>query len=126
VLDAPRERAHNEILNVGAPGANFQVREIARIVGDVFPGCDVTVGATGADNRSYRVSFDKIHATLPDFRTSWDPRRGAEQLLAVFEEVELTDDDFRSRRFTRLKQIEHLLATGAIDNSFFWTAMPSW
>jgi nucleoside-diphosphate-sugar epimerase len=121
VLDAPRQPVHNEILNVGAPGANFQIRDIAEIVGDVFPGCEVTVGPASADNRSYRVSFDKIHATLPAFETAWDPRRGAEQLLSVFEEVGLTDDDFRSRRFTRLKQIEHLLETGALDSSFFWT-----
>jgi hypothetical protein len=57
---------------------------------------------------------------LPELRCEWDPRRGAEELLAVFERVDLTEEEFRSRKFTRLKQIEHLLATGAIDESFFW------
>jgi nucleoside-diphosphate-sugar epimerase len=120
VLEAPRERVHNEVFNVGAPGANFQIREIAEIVGEVFPECEITIGASSPDNRSYRVSFDKIHSTLPGLRCEWDPRRGAEELLAVFEEVGLTEEEFRSRKFTRLKQIEHLLTTGAIDESFFW------
>jgi nucleoside-diphosphate-sugar epimerase len=48
-LEAPRERVHNQILNVGAPDANYQVREIAEIVGRVFPGCQVTVGDRGTD-----------------------------------------------------------------------------
>jgi nucleoside-diphosphate-sugar epimerase len=122
VLDAPRELVHNEVFNVGAPGANFQVREIAEIVGDVFPDCEITIGATSPDNRSYRVSFDKIHEMLPALSCEWDPRRGAEELLEVFTRVRLTEEGFRSRRFTRLKQIEHLLSSGAIDESFYWTA----
>lgn len=122
VLDAPRELVHNEVFNVGAPGANFQVREIAEIVGDVFPDCEITIGATSPDNRSYRVSFDKIHEVLPALSCEWDPRRGAEELLEVFTRVGLTEEGFRSRRFTRLKQIEHLLSSGAIDESFYWTA----
>ena len=120
VLEAPRESIHNAVFNVGAPGANFRIRDVAEIVGDVFPGCEITIGATSPDNRSYRVSFDKIHSALPELRCEWDPRRGAEELLAVFERVGLTEEEFRSRKFTRLKQIEHLLATGAIDDSFFW------
>ena len=39
---------------------NYRVREIAQIVADVFPGCELSTGTAGADNRSYRVSFDKI------------------------------------------------------------------
>src|SRR5205807_1872078 len=44
VLEAGRERVHNQVFNVGAPEANFQIREIAELVGRVFPGCSVTVG----------------------------------------------------------------------------------
>jgi nucleoside-diphosphate-sugar epimerase len=121
-LEAPRENVHAEVFNVGAPGANFQIREIAEIVGEVFEGCRITIGATSPDNRSYRVSFDKIRDVLPEFSCDWDPRRGAEQLLDLFRRVELTAVGFESRHFTRLKQIEHLLQAGSIDRSFFWTA----
>ena len=38
VLEAPRDQVHGQMLNVGAPEANFQVREVAEIVGRVFPG----------------------------------------------------------------------------------------
>jgi nucleoside-diphosphate-sugar epimerase len=120
VLEAPRERVHNQILNVGAPEANYQIREIAELVGRVFPGCEVTVGDRGADARSYRVSFAKIRELLPEFRCDWDPDLGARQLLGVFSRVALSQEDFRSRKFTRLKQIEYLRRTAQIDGSFFW------
>ena len=123
VLEAPRARVHGQILNVGAPDANFQVREIAELVGRVFPACAVTVGERGADRRSYRVSFRKIHELLPDFRCEWDPELGARQLLEVFSRVDLSYDDFVSRKFTRLKQIEYLLQTMQIDESFRWSPL---
>jgi len=123
-LEAPRDRVHNQILNVGAPEANYQVREIAEVVADVFEGCRLSVGSRGADMRSYRVSFDKLREVLPEFRCEWDPRKGAEELRRVFEAVGLTEEDFRSRRFTRLRQIEHLLSGGELDADFFWRERP--
>ena len=119
-LEAPRNVVHSQILNVGDRDANFQVREIAEIVGRVFPACEVTVGTRGSDQRSYRVSFAKIHDLLPSFACDWTPEFGARQLLEVFRAADLTEEDFRSRVFTRLKQIEYLLRTGQIDETFSW------
>jgi nucleoside-diphosphate-sugar epimerase len=120
ILEAPRERVHGLVLNVGDPTANYQIREVAEIVAGVFPGCAVTVGDRGSDSRSYRVSFDRIHEVLPEFRCDWDAARGARELLEIFERVGLREEDFRSRQFTRLKQIEYLLTSGQIDGDFHW------
>ncbi len=120
-LQAPRERVHNQIFNVGETSHNYTVKEIAEVVGDVFPGCRVSFGDQGADNRSYRVSFDKIKTTLPAFRCDWDARRGAEQLHSVFEQIAMPAETFNAAAFTRLKQLEHLIRTQQIDSNFFWT-----
>ena len=120
-LDAPRERIHNEVLNVGDTSSNYRIRELAEIVGDVFPDCSVSIAGRSPDSRSYRVSFEKIRELMPEFACSWDAERSARQLLDVFSRVELTEETFRARPFTRLKQIEHLVATGQIDDAFFWT-----
>ncbi len=87
---------------------------------EVFPGCKLSFGQQGADNRSYRVSFDKIKSSLPGFRCAWDARRGAEQLHEVFQQVDLTPQLFNGRGFTRLKQLEYLIRTRQIDQDFFW------
>src|SRR5207244_5530824 len=48
-LEAPRHVVHNQILNVGSTSANYQVREIAEIVGETFPGCKVSFGNSDGD-----------------------------------------------------------------------------
>lgn len=123
-LAAPRAAVHNQIFNVGDTQHNYTVREIAEIVADVFPGCQLTFGNQGADNRSYRVSFDKLRQALPEFRCAWDARRGAEQLHRVFTQIAMTPETFNSPSFTRLKQLEHLIRTQQIDESFFWRNGP--
>jgi len=124
-LESPRERVHNEIFNVGDTAQNYRVREIAEIVSEVFPNCTVSFGATGSDNRSYRVSFEKIRKALPSFRCAWDARRGARQLFELFKRINFTAEMFQYRGFTRLKQLEYLLKTGQIDPDFFWTPIDS-
>ena len=120
VLAAPRTTVHNEIFNVGDTDHNYTVKEIAQIVGEVFQGCQVSFGEQGADNRSYRVSFDKIQSSLPGFKCQWDARRGAQQLHDIFQSIDMTRETFTSPGFTRLKQLEYLIRTQQIDQHFFW------
>lgn len=120
VLDAPRATIHNQVFNVGATACNYRIKEIAEIVAGVFPGCALSFGAQGADNRSYRVCFEKINTTLPGFSCEWDAERGARQLREIFERIDMTADVFAAPPFTRLKQLELLLNSGQIDEDFFW------
>ena len=119
-LKAPESSIHGEVFNVGHNGDNFRVREIAEIVGATFPGCEVTLGSSGGDNRSYQVCFDKISTQLPGFECRWDARKGAEQLREIFERVALDRSIFEGRYFTRLKSLRHLIETNQIDHDFFW------
>ena len=121
-LEAPIDAVHNQIFNVGQNGDNYRIRELADIVAGVFSGCEVTVGSSVGDNRSYRVSFDKIASKLPGFKCSWNARRGAEEFRRLFERIDFTRDDYEFRAFTRLKQLQHLQRTGQIDSDLFWTA----
>src|SRR5690606_15391407 len=122
-LEAPRELVHNQVFNVGRTDENYRIREIAETIGEVFPGCEITFGASDPDQRSYRVSFDKIASELPGFRPEWDLRRGAEQLRALYERVPLTNELFQSPPFTRLAQLRRYLAEGRLDERFFWTGV---
>ena len=111
---------HNQIFNVGDTQANYRVKQIAEIVADAFPGCGLTFGNSDGDNRSYRVSFDKIHAQLPGFRCRHDAAFGAAQFHALFERLKMPRETFEFRSFTRLKQLKYLLETQQIDSKFFW------
>jgi nucleoside-diphosphate-sugar epimerase len=120
VLEAPRDKTHAQIFNVGDTAQNYRVREIAEIVADAFPGCRLTFGKSDGDNRSYRVSFDKIHTLLPAFRCRRDAARGAQELHDVFSSIGMSRDTFEFRAYTRLKQLDHLVATRKVDDNLFW------
>ncbi len=120
-LEAPREAIHNQTFNVGSNEQNYQVRQIAETVGAEFPGCEVTFGAAGEDNRSYRVNFDKISSELPGFSCDWDATAGAHQLHQVFSAIGMDAETFTGRQHIRLKQLEHLIATKQLDADLFWT-----
>jgi nucleoside-diphosphate-sugar epimerase len=120
VLEAPREIVHNQIFNVGDSTENFRVREIARIVAEAFPGCGLIFGSNGGDNRSYRVSFEKINARLPWFKCKRNAIMGAAELRELFERAAMARETFEFRAFTRLKQLQYLLESGQIDRNLFW------
>jgi nucleoside-diphosphate-sugar epimerase len=120
-LVAPREAIHNEAFNVGANDENYQVRDLARIVQQTVPGCEVEYAAEGGpDPRSYRVDFGKLTRHLPDFRPKWSAPLGAQQLFEAVRRAGLTLADFQSRKFIRLPQLKHLLDTNRLDDTLRW------
>ena len=125
VLRAPRDVVHGEIFNVGSNPQNYQVRQVAEIIAETFPGCELVFGDSSKDTRNYRANFDKIHERLTGFETRFDVTRGAQQLLEVFRAIDMSTEQFEFRGHTRIKQIQYLLTTGQIDERFFWIDHPS-
>ena len=120
VLEAPIERVHNQIFNVGCNQENYRVRDIAELVVAAFPGSDAVYGPSDNDGRSYRVSFDKIAETLPAFQCRWTAAQGAAELRRLFADIQLTPELFAFRAFTRLAQLDYLLQNGQLDDQFYW------
>jgi nucleoside-diphosphate-sugar epimerase len=119
-LEAPAEAVNGEIYNVGRNSENYRIREIAQQVAEVFVGCEVSSGPAAADNRSYRVSFDKIASKLPGFVCRWSARQGIQELYDLFQRIEFSKETYEFRAFTRLKELQYLSRTGQIDENFFW------
>jgi nucleoside-diphosphate-sugar epimerase len=119
-LVAPEDAVRGKIFNVGSTTENYRVREIAAIVAAQFPGCEVSTGPSGGDNRSYRVNFDRITNELPGFKCSYTATDGARQLRELFERIQMPAEIYQFRAFTRLKQLKYLQATQQIDSQFFW------
>ena len=95
VLEAPREAVHAEVFNVGRTDENFQIRQIAEIVGETVPNCEIEFAeGAGPDTRSYRVSFEKIARQVPAFRPKWTVRDGARELYEAYRKSDLRLEDF--------------------------------
>lgn len=120
-LTAPADRVRGQIFNVGSNQQNYRVIEIARIVANEFSGCELIVGEPSADNRSYRVNFDKIGRVLPTFEVRWTAETGARQMHGVFERIAMTGEDFNAPPYTRLKMLMKHRRSGLLDDKLFWT-----
>lgn len=119
-LQAPHDQIKGQIFNVGSSDQNYRVIEIAKAIAGVFPGCEIEVGAATADNRSYRVNFDKIGRVLPGYKCEWTAEKGARQMYQMFERIGLTEAMFKADPYTRLKMLMSLKKTGLLDDKLFW------
>ncbi len=121
LLDAPEDLVRGEAFNIGSEEQNYRIRELAEIVHDRLPDCDVTFAeGASADPRSYRVDFAKFESAFPQCRFEWTADRGADELARAYEEVGLTFEDFQGHRFIRLGQLRRLLDADALDSELRW------
>jgi len=116
MLTAPRELIFNQAFNVGRTSENFQIRDVANMVAEVVPNCEVAFAAgASADARDYRVDFGKIERTLTAYKPTWTLRKGIEELYAAYRDAGLTKEEWLGPRYYRLRTIEGLKKSGAID-----------
>lgn len=120
-LVAPQEAIHNQAFNVGIDAENYQIRELAEIVQEILPTCQIEYANGGEpDPRSYRVDFSKITRTLPDFSAKWNATLGVKELYSAFKRAALTVKEFQSRQYIRLEQLKHLISTDRLDSTLRW------
>jgi nucleoside-diphosphate-sugar epimerase len=124
-LAAPREVVHDEAINIGRNGENYQIRDVANMVGEAVPGSVVTFAEGGEpDTRDYRVDFSKAESLLAEFQPKWTVAGGARQVADAFGAVGLTEEEFLGSNYLRIKRIRELLADGAIDGGLHWQERP--
>jgi nucleoside-diphosphate-sugar epimerase len=120
-LSAPRDVIHNQAINVGRNGENYQIRDVAEIVGTVVPDSVVSFAAGGEpDTRDYRVDFSKAEHILPGFAPVWDVERGAKELYEAYVAEPMTVDLFESDRYVRLRRLQAHLDASRLDDDLRW------
>ncbi len=125
-LEAPRETVYNEAFNVGSTAENYQMRDLAEIVKEVVPGCDIDYAPdAGPDKRCYRVDCNKIARVLPGFKPQWTVRRGVEELYDNYQRVGLDLEEFEGVRYMRIGHIKLLVNDGLLDENLRWTDKPT-
>jgi nucleoside-diphosphate-sugar epimerase len=126
------------VLNVGRDDNNWKVIDIAKLIQLEVDGCELkflgqSIGdgkddlvkdrkiQDGVDNRTYQVSFEYIHKTLPGFKADWSVERGVKQLIKDLNRWKLNETKFKQREFYRLQQIEYLHETDQVNDDLLWT-----
>ncbi len=102
-LEAPTHVVSNQAFNVGQTSENYRVSELAEIVHQTAPKCDVEYATDASpDARNYRVSCDKIARILPSFKPQWTAQAGARELYQSFAHHALRVEDFEGPRYRRV------------------------
>jgi len=126
VLSVPRERVHAQAFNIGRNDQNYRIREIAEIVKETVPGCEIAFAAdAGPDKRNYRADFSKIGRLVPGFQPKWDAKKGAVQLYDTYKAIGLKLEDFEGPRYRRIDQIKDLIGAGHLGADLKWIAPPA-
>jgi nucleoside-diphosphate-sugar epimerase len=109
-LLAPNEIINKQAFNVGVPGGNYTVKDLAEAAQKCFPEAElVFLNQTGNDDRTYKVNFNKINSALKDyFKPIWNLDNGGLQLVKYFDQINLKPEDFRGKKTMRLKQLTYL------------------
>jgi nucleoside-diphosphate-sugar epimerase len=121
VLQSPEDAVRGKAWNVGLTTENYQIREVAEIVGSIVPDCQVAFAdGASADKRNYRVDCNRLALALHEFKPQWTVRRGVEQLYHAYREVGLKLEEFEGQKFKRIDHIKHLIDAGALDGKLRW------
>ena len=121
VFQASQEAVNREAFNVGMNSENFQVKDIAHMIGEIIPGCEIIItGEHGPDSRSYKVNFDKIKNRLPGFKPVWTLKKGIEDIYVKYRKYKMNEKKFYGRYFVRLRQLKYLLDSELLGKELYW------
>lgn len=101
ILDTREELVDHQIFNVGDNELNYQIKEVGRLVEEQVPETEVRFVEHKEDERTYRVSFDKINHII-----GWSAERdipdGVEEIREWILENDVTEyqsDSYRNSEY---------------------------
>jgi nucleoside-diphosphate-sugar epimerase len=122
LLGAPDELVSGEAFNVGSAEQNYRIAELAEMVRERLPHCEITFAeGAGPDPRSYRVDFSKLESALPTFRCDWTAERGVDELARAYASEGLSGEELSGDRYLRLGRIKALLDSGSLAGDLRWS-----
>jgi nucleoside-diphosphate-sugar epimerase len=105
--EAPTAAIYNKAINIGGNSENFQVKDVGDNVRKLIPSSNVAyTGEVGADPRNYRVKFDLLNRTLPNFKLAYTLASGMEELHKAMVDHGFSKKDFESDQFVRLRTLK--------------------
>lgn len=101
VLEAPADAVDHEIFNVGDNDLNYRINEVGKIVNERIPSAEIRYVEHKEDERTYRVSFDKINYVL-GWAADRDIGDGVDEIKDWMETNDITDytaDHYRNSEY---------------------------
>lgn len=108
------------LVNAGSNEWNYQVKELAEAVKEIFPGISVSINENAApDKRSYRVNFDLFKQLAPQHQPIHSLKQTIEELKEGLTAIQFNDKKFRDSSLIRLNVINQLIYNKIIDQELY-------
>ncbi len=116
---APKELINGQAFNVGILNGNYTVKQIAEAAQKRNKNSELRfTGKYGKDERTYKVSFNKIYRVLKDFyKPKWNLESGGDQLIEFLDKIKLDEKNFRGPNTNRIMQLKYLSNNGIVDKN---------
>ncbi len=104
------EMLNKEIINLGYPGHNYQILELASKIKENISNSKIVIENKKIDNRTYKVNFDKAYKFFKndiDFDLKIDFH--IKKLIEFFKETNFDKKIFEGRKTVRMKQMKYLI-----------------
>ena len=123
-LDAPKNLINGNSYNVGIKNGNYRVKELAMAAQQALGGIDLRfTGEHSGENRTYKVSFDRIHRDLGEwFKPKWNLKSGGDEIVRNFRRINFSLEDFRGVKSIRLNKLKYLISNNQVGNDLRWIA----
>jgi nucleoside-diphosphate-sugar epimerase len=115
VLSTPRDRIHNQVINVARPDENYQIRDLAKMVEERVPNSTIRLADhAGPDIRDYRVDASKLYELVPEFRPAWTVPAGIDEMYRAFTTYGTGEGDFLGK-LLRIRWLLEAQAAGWVS-----------
>jgi len=116
-LEAPKNHVSGEAFNVGRTEENYQIIDIAQMVADAIPDCQIVHNKDAiSDKRDYKVSCDKITKQLSGYKPQWTVATGIQELADAFSSEIVLESEFEGPRFNRLAHLRQQIDDGKLNS----------
>lgn len=111
------DKLNGEIINLGYPGYNFQVLDLANKVKKIIPKAKIIIKNNKIDNRTYKVNFDKAFKFFKDeINFDLNIEKSITELVNYFDKVKFNKEMFEGRKTIRIEQLKYLIKNKRIFN----------
>ncbi|HBE89891.1 MAG: hypothetical protein A3E37_03235 [Candidatus Andersenbacteria bacterium RIFCSPHIGHO2_12_FULL_46_9] len=116
LMEAPAEQVCREAFNIGQAANNRQVRDIAAKVQQVIAGSKIIIKSESTrDERTYRVSFDKIEQA--GWQAKWSINQGVQDLVQIFRKRGFDNEDSKFNGYYTLRRYRAMMQAGLMSNT---------
>ena len=121
-VEAPQEAIHNQTFNVGRTEENYRIRDLASIVAETVPNCEIEyarrrwprqalLSGQLRQNRPYSAELPAAVGRA---------ERSSKELYEAYKDIGLNRSDLENGRYIRIRQIQKLVDAGKLDSSLRW------